>query len=131
MTKQFSFETKSEEFHPIIHIVSSVVTDSGCQNRICIVYSSHTTAGITINENADPDVVLDLLFALKKTFPDRKEFRHLEGNSAAHLKTSCTGNSVVIPIQNGSLFLSRWQRIYFCEFDGPRHRNFTVTVVNG
>ena len=131
MTKQFSFETKSEEFHTIIHIVSSVVTDSGCQNRICIVYSSHTTAGITINENADPDVVLDLLFASKKTFPDRKEFRHLEGNSAAHLKTSCTGNSVVIPIQNGSLFLSRWQGIYFCEFDGPRHRNFTVTVVNG
>ena len=129
--KRFTIRTPREGFINITRNVQQVIAESGAKSGVVVVWCPHTTAGITVNENADPDVVLDLLFASKKTFPDRKEFRHLEGNSAAHLKTSCTGNSVVIPIQNGSLFLSRWQGIYFCEFDGPRHRNFTVTVVNG
>lgn len=131
MIQQIQLQTKQEEFHPITNLVASVVENSGCQSGICIVSSPHTTAGITINENADPDVVSDLLFALRKSFPDRKEFQHMEGNSAAHLKTSCIGTNVTIPIQNGKLLLGRWQGIYFCEFDGPRNRNFTVTVIDG
>ena len=99
------------------------------QNGICLVYCPHTTAGMTINENADPDVVTDLLFALDKTFPDRPEFRHMEGNSAAHLKASTMGSSVTVIVENGNLVLGTWQGIYFCEFDGPRTRKFYVKVM--
>lgn len=95
---------------------------------IAVVYCPHTTAGITINENADPDVVRDLLFALDKTYPDRSEFRHDEGNSAAHLKASCIGSSVTVIVDNGKLVLGTWQSIYFCEFDPPRSRKFYVKV---
>ena len=84
---------------------------------------------MTINENADPDVVTDLLFALDKTFPDRPEFRHMEGNSAAHLKASTMGSSVTVIVENGNLVLGTWQGIYFCEFDGPRTRKFYVKVM--
>ena len=97
-----------------------------CDN--CVVYCPHTTAGITINENADPDVVRDLIFALEKTYPDRAEFRHSEGNSASHLKASVIGSSVTIPVRNGRLLLGTWQGVYFCEFDGPRARRFYVQI---
>ena len=95
----------------------------------CVVYCPHTTAGITINENADPDVVSDLLLALNETYPDRPEFRHSEGNSAAHLKASVIGSSVTVMIDDGKLVLGRWQGIYFTEFDGPRRRRFTVKII--
>ncbi|GHV07346.1 hypothetical protein FACS1894217_07990 [Clostridia bacterium] len=94
-----------------------------------MVYCPHTTAGITINENADPDVVTDLLFALGKTFPDRPEFRHAEGNSAAHLKASMIGSSVTVIIDGGKLVLGTWKGIYFCEFDPLRNRKFYVKVI--
>ena len=96
---------------------------------IAIIYCPHTTAGITINENADPDVVTDLLFALDKTFPNRSEFCHGEGNSAAHLKAGIMGSSVTVIINGGKLLLGTWQGIYFCEFDPPRNRKFYVKVV--
>ena len=85
---------------------------------------------MTINENADPDVVSDLLFALKKTFPDRPEFRHAEGNTTAHLKALATGSSVTVPVENGALTLGMWQGIYFCEYDGPRSRTFYVKLLS-
>ena len=93
--------------------------------------SPHTTAGITINENADPDVVTDLLLAYRKAFPDRPEFRHMEGNSSAHARASAMGSSVTIPVRNGRLVLGTWQGVYFCEFDGPRRRTFYVSVIAG
>ena len=89
------------------------------------------TAGITINENADPDVVTDLLLAYRKAFPDRPEFRHMEGNSSAHARASAMGSSVTIPVRNGRLVLGTWQGVYFCEFDGPRRRTFYVSVIAG
>ena len=131
MMQTFSLSTQVQNFHPITPQVRQAVKNSGVQNGICLVFCPHTTAGITINENADPDVVRDLLFALQKTFPDRPEFQHYEGNSAAHLKASCIGSSVSIPVVDGALVLGTWQGIYFCEFDGPRHRKFHVQVIEG
>lgn len=105
-----------------------MIKGSGVTDGICAVYCPHTTAGITINENADPDVVKDMLLGLDKAFPNRSEFRHAEGNSSAHLKASCVGSSVTVIIENGRLVLVTWQGIYFCEFDGPRKRKFYVKV---
>lgn len=124
-------KTKEREMQPITTQVQRAVESSGVMAGLCCVYCPHTTAAITINENADPDVVDDLLHALDKTFPDRPEFRHMEGNSAAHLKASCVGESVTIPVVNGRLALGRWQGVYFCEFDGPRTRSFMVQVLAG
>jgi len=118
----------------LINITSQVrqsVHQSGVENGIVVVYCPHTTAGITINENADPDVVRDLLLGLDRAFPDRSEFRHSEGNSAAHLKASAVGSSVTVIINNGKLVLGTWQGVYFCEFDGPRNRTFYVKVLEG
>jgi secondary thiamine-phosphate synthase enzyme len=98
---------------------------------LIVVYSSHTTAGITINENADPDVQQDLLQRLDEIYPWNKAGdRHFEGNSAAHLKASTVGASQTIIIHNGKLLLGRWQGIYFCEFDGPRERTCYVKIIN-
>ena len=99
------------------------------KSGMAVVYCPHTTAGITINENADPDVKHDLLLGLREAFPDRREFRHAEGNSAAHLKSSCVGASQLVLIEDGHLLLGTWQGIYFCEFDGPRTRRFYVKVL--
>ena len=112
----------------ITSMVQEYVDEAGVSEGICVVHSAHTTAGITINENADPDVVTDILYGLNRAFPDRPEFRHMEGNSTAHIKTSLMGNSVTVPISNNRLVLGTWQAIYFCEFDGPRTRNFYVEV---
>ena len=94
-----------------------------------MIYCPHTTAGITINENADPDVVRDMLLGLDKAYPDRTEFRHAEGNSAAHLKASAVGSSATVIIRDGKLLLGQWQGIYFCEFDPPRNRKFYVNII--
>ena len=109
--------------------VADAVKASSVKEGIAIVYCPHTTAGITINENADSDVQTDLLLGLGKAFPDRAEFRHGEGNSAAHLKSSCVGASQTIIITAGRLLLGTWQGIYFCEFDGPRQRKFYVKIL--
>jgi secondary thiamine-phosphate synthase enzyme len=96
---------------------------------LCLVYCPHTTAGLTINENADPDVVRDLLLGLAEAFPDRPGFRHAEGNSAAHLKAGCLGSSVTLIVENGAPLLGTWQGVYFCEFDGPRERRFHLKII--
>lgn len=128
MLFEFSLSTKREDFNNITPQVREAVSKSGVTDGIAVVYCPHTTAGITINENADPDVVHDLLIGLNKTFPDRPEFRHGEGNSAAHLKASAMGSSATVIIENGRLLLGTWQGIYFTEFDGPRNRKFYVKI---
>lgn len=131
MVNKYSLKTEPEGFYNVTEKVRQSVRESGISDGICVVFCPHTTAGMTINENADPDVVRDMLFALNKTFPDRPEFRHSEGNSHAHLKASCVGSSVTVLIENGRLLLGTWQGIYFCEFDGPRNRSFYVKVIEG
>ena len=122
-------DTPQQGFVSITAPVSDAVETSGVQNGLCVVYCPHTTAGLTINENADPDVLHDLMLALDKAYPDRPEFRHAEGNSAAHAKACATGSSVMVPIRDGALTLGRWQGIYFCEFDGPRHRQYHIQII--
>lgn len=129
MIYENSIKTSASELRNITAEVSEAVTKSGVKDGICVVFCPHTTAAITINENADPNVVRDMLFALDKTFPDRPEFRHAEGNSAAHLKSSCIGASVTVIIENGKLVLGIWQGIYFCEFDGPRTRKYKISII--
>ena len=118
-------------FHDITAQVKQDVRDSGVREGLCTVYCPHMTAAITINENADPDVQHDLKLALGDIFGrrDRSEYRHVEGNSHAHLKSSVVGASETIPISGGRLVLGTWQGIYFCEFDGPRRRQFHVQIV--
>ncbi len=131
MLEYYSLQTEAEGFHGITRQVREAVTKSGVQDGICVVFCPHTTAGITVNENADPDVVRDLRLGLSKAFPDRPEFRHMEGNSAAHLKASCAGSSVTLVISGGRPVLGTWQGVYFCEFDGPRQRKFIVKTLEG
>ena len=101
------------------------------QEGLVVIFSTHTTAGITINENADPDVQKDFLRRLNELYPwDMGRDRHFEGNSAAHLKTSMVGTSQTVIIKNGKVLLGRWQGIYFCEFDGPRERTCYVKIIN-
>ena len=127
--KSFRIETQAHQMLPITRQVAEAVEASAVVDGICLVYCPHTTAAITINENSDPDVVSDLLFSLEKVGPDRPEYRHFEGNSAAHFKAMLVGESVNVPIHNGKLALGRWQGIYFCEFDGPRSRHFEVQII--
>ena len=128
MLQEFTLSTSRKDFYNITSQVRQVVSASGITDGIAVIFCPHTTAGITINENADPDVVRDLLLGLDNAFPDRVEFRHSEGNSAAHLKASAIGSSVTVIIENGRLLLGTWQGIYFCEFDPPRSRKFFVKV---
>jgi secondary thiamine-phosphate synthase enzyme len=118
-----------EEFIDISHEVRSAVRNSGIKNGICLVFVPHTTAGIIINENADPDVKEDILMALKKMVPDSLPWRHAEGNSPAHVKAGLVGSSVNIIIDGGDLQLGTWQGIYFCEFDGPRDRKVFMEMI--
>jgi secondary thiamine-phosphate synthase enzyme len=110
--------------------VLSAVRSSGTGNGICLVYTPHTTAAITINENADPSVPEDILMEVNKIVPFDDGYRHMEGNSAAHIKSSLFGCSETIIIQNGSLLLGTWQGIYFCEFDGPRTRSVHIKIMS-
>jgi secondary thiamine-phosphate synthase enzyme len=128
MLFEYSLKTSAIDFIDITPSVSEAVTKSGVTYGFAVIYCPHTTAGITINENADPDVVADILLGLDKAFPDRAEFRHSEGNSAAHLKASAIGASATVIIDGGRLLLGTWQGIYFCEFDPPRGRKFFVKI---
>ena len=128
MLREYSLTTGQNNWTDVTRQVKDALRESGIANGLCVVYCPHTTAGITINENADPDVVRDLIFALEKTYPDWAEFRHSEGNSASHLKASVIGSSATIPVRNGRLMLGTWQGVYFCEFDGPRARRFSVQI---
>src|SRR5207253_134522 len=107
--------------------VNEVLHGKGLKQGVCVVYCPHTTAAITINENADPDVVHDMLGWLNRNIPQNQpDFRHGEGNSDAHIKSSLVGASATVLIENGTLVLGRWQEVYFCEFDGPRTRQVHV-----
>ncbi|GIM48110.1 UPF0047 protein YugU [Collibacillus ludicampi] len=129
MTLQSS---KRDEFIEITANVAEVVRKENIDEGIAIVYCPHTTAGITINENADPDVVRDMLMRLDEVYPwEHEKYRHSEGNSASHLKASTMGASQTVLIEKGRLILGRWQGIYFCEFDGPRHRTVYIKVIKG
>ncbi len=122
--------SRTDELVDITAQVLNVVNDSGVEDGVCVIYCPHTTAGLTINENADPSVKHDILCGLDKMIPNIK-FSHMEGNSPAHIKASLMGFSLQVLIQNGSLVLGTWQGIYFCEFDGPRSRNIHVQITAG
>jgi secondary thiamine-phosphate synthase enzyme len=122
-TGTFSVSTGSRmEFVDITSQVQNEVAQSGIQNAICYIYNPHTTAGLTINEGADPAVQDDIVAVLKKIIPFEHPYRHMEGNSPAHIMASLMGSSVTVFIENGRLVLGTWQKIFFCEFDGPRSR---------
>ena len=117
------------EFHDITSVVKEAIAASGVTDGTCVVYCPHTTAAVTIQENADPDVPRDLLMWLNRLVPkDVPGFRHAEGNSDAHLKASLVGSSVTILIEKGAPVLGTWQGVFFCEFDGPRDREVWIRV---
>lgn len=125
-------KTRSQtELVDITAEVGRLVADSGVRNGLCLVYVPHTTAGVTINENADPSVRKDLLMVLNQMVPSQADYRHLEGNSPAHVKSTLVGASQTIAVENGHLVLGTWQGIFFCEFDGPRSRTVQVRMVEG
>ncbi len=128
---KYDLNTDKKAFYNITSKVEDAVKKSGVKNGICIVYCPHTTAGITINENADDDVQKDVMFALGKVFPRFPEFRHDEGNSDGHVKSSVVGASETLIIEDGKLVLGRWQDVYFAEFDPPRTRNFYIKIIEG
>jgi len=118
------------EFIDITDEIRSFVNSSGIKNGLLFVYVPHTTAGITINENADRSVVHDILADLERLFPQRQSYyRHMEGNSASHMKASMMGSGVTVMIEEGVLVLGTWQGIFFCEFDGPRTRKVHVRFI--
>jgi secondary thiamine-phosphate synthase enzyme len=131
MIEQFTLSTSSRnQLIDITNIVSDYVLRSGVKSGICLIYTPHTTAAITINENADPSVKSDIIRKLTDIFPQNDNYDHSEGNSDAHLKSSVVGCSQTLLIENGSLLLGTWQGIYFCEFDGRRTRQFYVKVIS-
>lgn len=119
------------EFVDITAQIRQIIQKNGVKSGICYVFVPHTTAGITINENADPDVQRDMIMEMNKIVPFADHYTHYEGNSAAHIKASLFGSSVSIFVEDGSLMLGRWQSIYFCEFDGPRRRSVFIKVISG
>ncbi|MBU5488599.1 secondary thiamine-phosphate synthase enzyme YjbQ [Clostridium sp. MSJ-8] len=121
--------TKRDEFIDIGYYVEEALEKSGIKNGIITVFVPHTTAGVTINEDADPDVVRDLLWTLDNLVPERREYKHMEGNSHAHMKASIMGSSCNIIVEDGKMKLGTWQGIYFCEFDGPRTRRVYIKVM--
>jgi len=128
--QEISLQTHSRvEMIDITTAVQKTIQEGGVKTGICLVYTPHTTAAITINENADPDVPRDILAALDKAVPLSANYRHAEGNSAAHVKSSLVGASEMVMIENGRLVLGTWQSIFFCEFDGPRTRKVSISVI--
>jgi secondary thiamine-phosphate synthase enzyme len=126
-----AISVKTVQRTDMIDITPSVqkeVSNAGIQDGFCAVYVPHTTAGITINEGADPDVCEDIMAKLSELVPARKGYRHTEGNADSHIKASLTGSSVLVLVENGRLVLGTWQKIFFCEFDGPRTRKVYVKV---
>ncbi|MCD6322717.1 MAG: YjbQ family protein [Clostridiales bacterium] len=109
--------------------VQEIVAKSGTKNGIVVAFVPHTTAGITINENADPDVVTDILMKLNKIVTEDRDYLHYEGNSSAHIKALMTGSSVTVIFEDGKLVLGTWQGIYFCEYDGPRNRTVNIRII--
>ncbi|GAB4114983.1 MAG: secondary thiamine-phosphate synthase enzyme YjbQ [Candidatus Caldatribacteriota bacterium] len=130
MLKEITIQTNNRtQILDITNQVQRVVEESKITEGLCLVFIPHTTAGVTINENADPSVKQDILMEINKRIPFDDNYSHLEGNSAAHIKASLIGFSVSIPIINNHLILGTWQGICFCEFDGPRRRRFYVKII--
>lgn len=130
MITKLAIKTHSKvEFQEITGQVAQIVKESGVENGIGVVYVPHTTAGVTINEHADPDVVADIEAQLEKIVPQHSDYKHGEGNSPAHIKAALMGTSATVIIQYGELALGTWQGIFFCEFDGPRSRSVMVKII--
>ena len=119
------------EMIDITPIIKDHLQKEGIKRGICTVYVPHTTAGVTINENADPDVVVDILATLDRLIPLRGNYRHMEGNSDAHVKSTLVGASTQVIIREERLMLGTWQSIFFCEFDGPRQRKVWINFIGG
>jgi len=130
MLKEITIKTNTQtQILDITAQAQKIVEESGITEGLCCIFIPHTTAGVTINENADPSVKQDILMELNKVIPFRDNYSHLEGNSAAHIKASIIGSSVNIPVKNNNLLLGTWQGICFCEFDGPRTRKYYVKIM--
>src|SRR5436190_19023142 len=131
----FVIKVRSHQREELVEFTSEVqqkLTESKAVEGVVVLYVQHTTAGLTVNENADPDVPRDMLHALRTLIPQHgMGFRHGEENSDAHIKTSLVGTSVTVPFSDGKLLLGRWQGIFLCEFDGGRERKATMTILNG
>jgi secondary thiamine-phosphate synthase enzyme len=125
------FSVKTRERTELVDVTSDInqlIQKSGIDQGLCMLYVPHTTAAVTINESADPSVKSDILMILNKIIPWETNYRHLEGNSAAHIKSTLLGSSELIAIENRKLVLGTWQGIFFCEFDGPRNRKLHVKI---
>lgn len=128
----FNVETSARNaFVNIDHLASEVLQKSGIANGIITIFTPHTTAGITINENADPEVTKDLVYGMEKTFDNKKEYQHAEGNSDSHMKSSLVGASENLIVHDGEIIYGTWQSLYFAEFDGPRTRKVHFKVIEG
>ncbi len=131
MIHKLDIKTNSRvEFQEITSRIKGIVEESGIKSGICYIFAPHTTAGILINEHADPSVVEDISTQLDEIAPQKKSYRHTEGNSPAHIKASITGDSRMLLIEAGKLVLGTWQGIFFCEFDGPRNRSVLVKLIS-
>ena len=127
--EEFSVRTRARtELIDVTAEVGEAVSRTGVESGVCTVFVPHTTAGVTINENADPSVRRDVLKELNKVIPFEDGYAHAEGNSAAHIKASLVGSSVSVPVEGGRLKLGTWQGVYFCEFDGPRRRTVWIQM---
>lgn len=122
---------KREEIIDITNLINESIIKSKVKDGICIIYTPHTTVGITINENADPDVKTDIIKFLNQKIPQYDNFKHIEGNSDAHIKASLFGSNQTIIINDSKPLLGTWQGIYFCEFDGPRNRKLIIKIIEG
>lgn len=130
MVKYINVKSRTRtEFIDITGKVQELIKEAGAVSGVCYIYTPHTTAGITINEGADPSVQQDIQNALNRLIPFEADYQHREGNSDAHIKSTLTGVSEIVFIDEGRLLLGTWQAIYFCEFDGPRHRRVAVKIV--
>jgi len=127
---QIGISTRSRvEIQEITATVAEAVRASGVQSGVCYLFVPHTTAGITVNEHADPSVVDDIETQLEAMIPQHRGYRHMEGNAPAHIKASLIGSSLALPVDGGRLTLGTWQGVFFCEFDGPRQRQLLIKVI--
>ncbi len=132
MLRKLSMRTsKRVEFVDITSELRQLIKYSNIKEGIAVVYVLHTTCGVTINEHADPSVASDMIAQLERLIPEKGSYKHLEGNSDAHIKASLFGSSVTIIVENGELLLGTWQGVFLCEFDGPRHREVYVKILGG
>ena len=123
--------TSRTEMVDITGQIQELVRQSGVTEGVCHLFEAHTTAGLTINENADPSVQADILMVLNRIISDQEAYRHLEGNSPAHIKASLMGPQLTVLVSNGSLLLGTWQGVFLCEFDGPRTRKVHLKIMAG